>query len=158
MRRIVVMTCICLAVMIFAFARPVSASNRYWATGVDVRINLVVHCGEDFTYPANTPFNIAHGWIEGPWAMDLPANKQAFMGLATYFEFRIDRVPQSSTMLAIYLPSPDLKLKLFVSESDQGLTGIHRLAGVWFIDGELIGETPGEPVFAGACVSNVAFV
>src|SRR5439155_18978121 len=28
----------CIAVMVFTFAKPVAASNRYWATGADVQI------------------------------------------------------------------------------------------------------------------------
>ncbi len=151
------------AVMVFAVARPVAASNRYWAIGADVQISLIDHCGSadhpaKFKYPAKTAFFIFHGWAEQPWSTDSSENKDAFMGPATYFEFRLDYVPQPSSMFARDFPDFDLKAKLFVSEYDAGLTGTHRLAGLWFIDGQLIGETPGETVFAGGCVVNVTFV
>lgn len=146
-----------MAIMVLAVARPVAASHRYWATGTDVQINLIEHCGEDFTYPANTPFFISHGWIEAPWVTDSPANKMAFMSATSYFEFRVDRVPQPSTLFVRYIPQLDWQLKLFVSEYDQGLTGTHRFGGLWYLDGGLAGGTPGEAVFMGGCVSNVAF-
>ena len=157
MKRILATAVVLVAFMAFAVARPVAASNRYWATGADVKIDMIAHCGEDFTYPANTAFFISHGWLEQPWADDAPENKQGFMGPATYFEFRIDRGAQASTMFVRNFPGSDLQLKLFISEFDQGLTGSHRFGAVWFIDGGLVGEAPGVSVFAGACVSQVTF-
>ncbi len=146
------------AIVVFAVARPVAASSRYWATGSDVQINLLDHCGEDFTYPANTPFFISHGWLDGPWTTEPAANKSGFMASTTYFEFRIDRVPQPSRLFVRNLPDSDLQLKLFISEYDQGLTGTHRFGSLWFLDGALAGGTPGEAVFTGGCVSYVSFV
>ena len=145
--------------MVFTFAKPVAASNRYLATGADVLINMIDHCGEDFTYPANTPFFIAHGWFTTEWTTNTPAlDKRGFMAPTTYFEFRVDRVPQASSMNAQYFPETDIKVKLFVSEFDQGMTGMHRFGALWFLDGSLVGGTFGEAMFQGACVSNVNFV
>jgi len=85
-------------------------------------------------------------------------DKRGFMAPTTYFEFRVDRVPQASSMNAQYFPETDIKVKLFVSEFDQGMTGPHRLGALWFLDGSLVGGTFGEAMFQGACVSNVNFV
>jgi len=157
-KRIIAIAVVCIAVMVFTFAKPVAASNRYWATGADVQINMIDHCGEDFTYPANTPFFIAHGWFTTEWTTNTPAlDKRGFMAPTTYFEFRVDRVPQPSSMNAQYFPETDIKVKLFVSEFDQGMTGPHRLGALWFLDGSLVGGTFGEAMFQGACVSNVNF-
>src|SRR5436309_13389687 len=89
--------------MVFTFAKPVAASNRYWATGADGQINMIDHCGEDFTYPANTPFLIAQGWFTTEWTTNTPAlDKRGFMSATTYFDFRVDRVPQPSSRSAQY--------------------------------------------------------
>lgn len=162
-KRVVAIALAFAAVVVFTAARPVAASNRYWATGTGVVLNLLDHCGSrdapaEATFTANTPFLIRHGWGESPWTTDSPANKSAFMGLATYFEFRVDFMPQPSTLFSVHIASTDTQLKLFVSEYDQGMTGTHRFAGLWYLDGELVGGTPGEAVFMGGCVVNVSFV
>jgi len=143
--------------MLLLLPGPAAASNRYYATGAEV-YNLGAYCGTDFTYPANTPFYVAHGYAEGPWTTDTRENKLAFLSDMTYFELQIDGVTQRSTMY-IYMETVDDALwKMYVTENDRGLTDVHVFEGFFYLDSYWLGETPGQAVLVGTCMSTVTFV
>lgn len=147
--------------MWFAVVGPAVASNHYWATGADVRLRLVDTSGNptgDFTYPADTPFYVAHGWLDGPWNQFPDAYKDAYMGPATYFELSVDGVPQHSSKQARFWPDWGTKGVLFISEYDLGMTGMHTFEGRWYLDGYLTGGTPGEAVLVVDYISVVTFI
>lgn len=160
MKRIVAIALLIVSVTSFIVAGPVAASNRYWATGADIRISLVDENGNpvgDFSYPANTPFYIAHGFSDYPWTEIAPAERKAFMGPAMHFELWVDGVLQHSTMSVRNVPEWDVQFKMFVSEYDLGMTGTHVFEGKWYIDGWFFGETPGQAVLGMVCISTVTF-
>lgn len=113
-------------------------------------------CAPSIAYPANTPFYVDQGW-NGLWHQATAEDKAILMSPATYFEFRVDSVPQRSTMFAPYFPGWDMKFKHFISEYDMGMVGSHVFEGRWFIDGAALGGTPGEPVLHMACTVTATF-
>jgi len=156
----VVIAMLVVATMSFTVVGTAAASNRHWAHGADVQMHLLdnnLNPVGDFTYPANTPFYIAHGWLDGPWSSITDAEKDAFMGPAMYFELLIDGVVQHSSMNAKYLPDSDIKNKLFVSEYDLGMTGTHTFEGRWYHDAWFDGGTPGQAVLGLPAISVVTF-
>lgn len=160
MKRTLTIALLIMTVTSFVAVGPVAASNRYWATGADFRISLIDENGNpvgDFTFPANTPFYIAHGFTDYPWTELPPAEKKAYMGPAMHFEFWVDDELQHSTMYVKYFPEWDVMFKTYVSEYDHGMTGTHVFEGRWYIDGWFFGGTPGQAVLGLDCVSTVTF-
>lgn len=144
------------ALMVLAMARPVAASNRYWATGAgEYYLPLGPYCGQAITYPANTPLIIAHGWGDTPWVAE--PLKGGFMAPTTTFVLQIDTVTQDSVQAFRYFPEVDTMSKFFVSEYDQGLTDTHSFVGSWYLDGVLLGGTAREAVLVGTCQVTVTF-
>ncbi len=158
MRRLAAIVLPVIGLAMLAFSVPVTA-DHWFATGdPEARINLLATCGGAIEYPANTPFFIRHGWGQEDWSTARPDERRGFMAPTTTFEFRLDRVPQPSALHAAYAEGIDVFFKTFVSEYHEGLTGTHRFGGLWFLDGSLVGEDFGEPIFQGGCVVDVTFV
>jgi hypothetical protein len=158
--RIIAFVLLIMVMTSFAASGPAAASLRYWATGADIGISLLDENGNpvpEIAYPANTPFYVAHGFSDYPWKEVAYAEKKAFMGHATYFELWIDGELQQSAMCARYIPAWDMQFKFFVAEYDLGMTDTHVFEGKWYVDGYLIGGTPGQAVLQWEWVSTVTF-
>jgi hypothetical protein len=111
----------------------------------------------DTYFPANTPFHTRHGWVT-----DFPSlngtDKGAFMGQITRFELYVDG--KETSPLNDWSMQSDGRtfLKLFISNSNNGMTGTHVFVGWWFIDAGLNGDGPyGTQDFVLGCALRVHF-
>ncbi len=79
------------------------------------------------------------------------------MSKATTFELWIDGDLQKSSMKASHDRISDFKMKLFISEFHDGMTGPHLFQGMWYLDGSLLGGDFGDPVLLFTCDVTVNF-
>ncbi len=121
--------------------------------------NPNVPANVEITFAANTDFFIRHGWSL-PWSDATPEQKQAELSDNTRFDLYVDGVKVAS-QLDLDFQSSDGTVtlaKTHLTNFPGGMTGTHEFRGLWYIDGLLIGETPGTAVFQLACALEVQFV
>jgi hypothetical protein len=108
------------------------------------------------TWPANSAFFVRHGWIENLAPPYTNQTLAAFDRPTTNFELYVDHVQQQS--LPDFYAGHGFKIKLFVINFPNGLTGTHLFQGWWFEDGYIVGGTPNTQVIQLACNLQITFV
>ncbi len=138
---------------------PAAAGVEYAMKGypAEYQFSLLDHCDKKTTYPANTPIYIIHGFNSDPWTVSSVEYKTAYMGSAMYFELKVDGVVQHLVSFDRTVMPYDIKVKLFIWEEDRGLTGTHTFEGFWYVDGYIVGTTPGVSVLDTACTTRITF-
>ncbi len=159
-KRVLAIAFTLVALAAFTLSGPAAASQRYYWTGTtEQQIDLLEHCNGAETYPADTPFWVAHGFLFEGWSAFTPQEKEARMLPTTHFELQIDGTVQPSAMLALYIPQLDLKAKIFPSGYDNGFpAGEHDFLGTWYVDGSIVGGTLRTSVVDMTCSVVVTFV
>ncbi len=114
------------------------------------------------TFPADTGFFVAHGWIAFSWTERTAEERRGFNYPTTTFMLEIDGVPQKSAQHNNRDAIADTKGKWFVTEIHKGLpAGPHVFTFTWYIDGSIDIFTPGDfkdAHFAGSCTGTITFV
>lgn len=116
----------------------------------------------DLFYDADTGFFVAHGWANGPWNDLTPVEKRAYASKATKFELSIDGEVQKSVkrMGFLLIDGDKFKVKTFVIEDHDGLSGDFEFVGRWYIDASdpfFGGGKFGVPILIFECVYTVHF-
>ncbi len=125
------------------------------------KLNLATLCGsEEFeiTFPADTPFYIAHGfrWLPGA---EYAETRAGVMRPTTHFELFVDGVRAPSVPFIYYDGSTGLGTKANLTNYPNGFPsgGPHSFDGLWYDDGSLVGGTPGQSVLGFECAIMVTF-
>lgn len=91
------------------------------------------------TFPADTPFYVAHGWIQPGWrdpSVTTPELRKATLSPTTFFEFFIDGARVRSVPWMGYDPTTDWFTKGNVSNFPAGMpAGTYTLEAIWYFDG-----------------------
>jgi hypothetical protein len=120
MKKYLLLIAVLLIMALLAMATPALADRD---APVGERIGLFF--GDEREFPAETPFNIRHGWIQ-------PSTDDA-IGIFD-FELSIDGVLQKESfkMFSATSGDPDLLNRYWVYNFPYGMTGTHTFTGRWF--------------------------
>jgi len=115
--------------------------------------------GGPINYPHNIVFFVTEGWGIGGWTALAGRGQAGVASAATTFKFLIDGKTQMQSVVwqYNYLGTPDLMVKLFSTEYDNGLTGSHLFTGQFYLDASLFGGQVGVPVLVNECNTIVNF-
>jgi hypothetical protein len=141
-----------LAVTIVASAPPAAADP---VTSGE-RINLLI--GTPTTFPAGTPFHIAHGWCFTP---DQPGRLRLATRDDTRFELRVNglRIDGATELERGRSAGGCLALKTDHFDFPEGLpTGIHQFDGRWYLAGTLEHEISVSILFGDVTLSRISLL
>ncbi len=114
--------------------------------------------GGTIDYPANTLFFVSSGWGIYPWRQ-FGQEQAGVASDATTFRFLIDGTAQTQSVVWQYnfFGVPDLMVKLYNTEYNNGLTGSHLFTGQFYLDASLFGGKVGVPLLQLECNTTVNF-
>ena len=136
-----------------------------------LRLSLLASCVFDFSgtppflgvgetdFPEDEDFFVNHGWGFSDWSQ-FPEDQGPFQAPTTRFDLLVDGESVGPDEVTFEIDvGNDFAAKSFITNfDDDDAEDTHVFTGMWFLDGLLVGGTPGQAVLIFLCDLTVHFV